>query len=42
MITESVIGNMALENQQVSEEQVKAIVISLLREAELKGRKFDI
>ena len=41
MTTESVIGNMALEDQHVPEEQVKAIVTSLLLEAELKGRKFD-
>lgn len=41
MVTDSVAGSMALENQQVPEVQVKAIVIALLREAELKGRKFD-
>ena len=41
MITESVIGSMALENQHVPEAQVQAIVIELLREAELRGRKFD-
>jgi len=40
MITESVSGSMALENQQVPEAQVKAIVIALLREEELKGREF--
>ncbi|ACT91398.1 hypothetical protein Dfer_0127 [Dyadobacter fermentans DSM 18053] len=33
---------MALENQHVPEWQVKAIVTSLLEEAEQNGRKFDI
>ncbi|MCF2488665.1 hypothetical protein [Dyadobacter sp. CY347] len=41
MITESVIGSMALESKYVPEAQVKAIVIALLQEAELRGRKFD-
>ncbi|MBO9614675.1 MAG: hypothetical protein J7619_18385 [Dyadobacter sp.] len=41
MVTKSVSGSMALENQQVPESQVKAIVIALLREAELKGREFS-
>lgn len=41
LITESVIGSMALENRQVPESQVKAIVIALLREEELRGRQFE-
>lgn len=41
MVTKSVSGSMALENQEVPEPQVKAIVIALLREAELKGREFS-
>ena len=42
LVTKSVCGSMALENQHVPESQVKAIVTSLLEEAELNGRKFDI
>ncbi|KQS27020.1 hypothetical protein [Dyadobacter sp. Leaf189] len=41
MITESVSGSMALENKQVPEAQVRAIVTKLIEEAELRGRKFD-
>ena len=41
MVTNAVSGSMALENQHVPESQVKAIVIALLREAELKGREFS-
>ncbi|SEJ73293.1 hypothetical protein SAMN05216327_117154 [Dyadobacter sp. SG02] len=40
MVTNAVRGSMALENQHVPEPQVQAIVIALLREAELKGREF--
>ena len=40
MVTEMVSGSMALENQEVPQPQVQAIVIALLREAELKGREF--
>ncbi|GGM86674.1 hypothetical protein GCM10010967_18770 [Dyadobacter beijingensis] len=40
MVTNAVSGSMALENQHVPEPQVQAIVIALLREAELKGREF--
>lgn len=40
MITNTVCGSMALEDKNVPEEQVKAIVIALLREAELDGREF--
>jgi hypothetical protein len=39
MIARSVVGSMALENQMVSEAQVRAIVIALLREEDLKGRE---
>lgn len=41
IITKSVSGSMALENQPVPESRVEAIVISLLRDAELSGRAFD-
>ncbi|MCE7059825.1 hypothetical protein [Dyadobacter sp. CY343] len=41
MITESVSGSMALENQQVPDTKVRAIVISLIEEAEARGRTFD-
>ena len=40
MVTDMVSGSMALENQEVPQPQVQAIVIALLREAELKGREF--
>ena len=40
MITQSVIGSMALENEIVPEAQVRAIVSALLQEEELKGREF--
>ena len=42
VITESVIGSMALEDQIVPEAQVRAIVIALLREEESKGREFMV
>lgn len=42
VVTKSVYGSMALENQHVPEQQVKAIVISQLEEAKLRGRKFDV
>ena len=42
MVTKSVYGSMALENQHVPEWQIKSIVTSLLEEAEQNGRKFDI
>ncbi|MET7253134.1 hypothetical protein [Dyadobacter fermentans] len=41
VITKSVVGSMALENQQVPKAQVNAIVASLLQEAELRGRPFE-
>lgn len=41
MVTKSVSGNMALENQQVPESQAADTVIALLRDAELNGREFD-
>ena len=40
LLTASVSGTMALEEQTVPELQIKALVIALLREAELKGREF--
>ena len=40
MVTDMVSGSMALENQEVPQQQIQAIVIELLREAELKGREF--
>lgn len=40
MVTDIVSGSMALENQEVPQPQIQAIVIALLREAELKGREF--
>jgi hypothetical protein len=40
MITKSVSGTMALENQAVSDEVIRAMVITLIRESELKGREF--
>ena len=40
MVTKSVSGTMALENQAVADEAVYAMVIALIRESELKGRKF--
>lgn len=40
IVTDMVSGSMALENQEVPQPQVQAIVIALLREAELKGREF--
>lgn len=40
MVTDLVSGSMALENQEVPQQQIQAIVIALLREAELKGREF--
>lgn len=40
MVTDMVSGSMALENQEVPQPQIQAIVIALLREAELKGREF--
>ncbi len=40
MIVSSVSGSMALENQAVPDALVQAIVIALVRESELKGRKF--
>ena len=40
MVTDMVSGSMALKNQEVPQPQVQAIVIALLREAELKGREF--
>lgn len=41
LIAKSVIGTMTLENQQVPEAQVNAIVAALLQEAELRGRPFE-
>ncbi|MGG7663585.1 hypothetical protein [Dyadobacter sp. BHUBP1] len=41
LITKSVVGSMALENQQVPEAQVNAIVTALLQETELRGRPFE-
>jgi hypothetical protein len=41
LLVNSVFGTMALENQAVSELQVRALVIAHLREAELKGREFS-
>ena len=41
MVIESVSQSMASENQQVPEAQVRAIVTSLIEEAELRGRRFD-
>ena len=40
IVVSSVSGSMALENQAVSDALVQAIVIALVRESELKGRKF--
>lgn len=41
LITKSVIGSMALENQIVPEEEIKAMVLALLRKEELRGRRFE-
>jgi hypothetical protein len=40
MITKSVSGTMALENQTVADEIIRAMVIASIRESELKGREF--
>jgi hypothetical protein len=40
VLTKTVFSTMSLENQQVSMSKVKAIVVSLLKEQELKGDQF--
>jgi hypothetical protein len=40
MISKSVSGTMALENQAVADDIIHAIVIAMIRESELKGREF--
>ena len=40
LVTKSVSGSMALENQAVADEIIRAMVIAMIRESELKGRKF--
>lgn len=42
LIADLVFSTMALENQHISEEAARVIAISLIREAELQGRKFII
>jgi hypothetical protein len=41
LVTTSVSGSMALENQAVADNLIQAIVIALVRESELKGREFS-
>jgi len=40
VLTNTVFSTMALENQQVSLSKVEEIVLSLLKEKELKGKQF--
>ena len=40
MLTNNVFSTMSLENQQVSMSKVEEIVLSLLKEQELKGDQF--
>lgn len=40
LLTSTVFSTMSLENQEVSMPKVKEIVLSLLKEQELKGRQF--
>jgi hypothetical protein len=40
VLTKMVFSTMSLENQQVSMSRVKEIVVSLLKEQELKGGQF--
>ena len=40
LVTKSVSGTMALENQAVADEIIRAMVIATIRESELKGREF--
>ena len=40
VLTNTVFSTMSLENQQVSMSRVKEIVLSLLKEQELKGGQF--
>jgi hypothetical protein len=40
MVTKSVSGTMALENQAVAEDVIRTMVIAMVRESELKGREF--
>lgn len=40
LLTNTVFSTMSLENQQVSMSKVKEIVLSLLKEQELKGSHF--
>ncbi len=40
LLTSSVFSTMSLENQQVSMSKVEEIVLSLLKEKELKGSQF--
>ena len=40
MLTNSVFSTMSLEDQQVSKPKVEEIVLSLLKEQELKGSQF--
>jgi hypothetical protein len=40
VLTNTVFSTMSLENQQVSMSKVKEIVLSLLKEEELKGGQF--
>jgi hypothetical protein len=40
VLTNTVFSTMSLENQQVSMSKVKEIVLSLLKEQELKGGQF--
>jgi hypothetical protein len=40
MLTKTVFSTMSLENQQVSMAKVEEIVLSLLKEQELKGGQF--
>ena len=40
VLTDTVFATMSLENQQVAMPKVKEIVLSVLKEEELKGRQF--
>jgi hypothetical protein len=40
LVTASVSATMALENQAVADETIRAMVIAMIRESELKGREF--
>ena len=40
ILTDTVFSTMSLEDQQVEKSKIEEMVVSLLREEELKGRQF--